>query len=149
MWFRSGRKSKRASRRVPPSFIGAGLKIEGDLSSAGAVDVAGSVTGNVTVETLTLYAGGALSGTARAETATVNGALSGRLAAADVTLGSAAHVTADITYVSLRIEAGAVFVGQSRRVESLDALPADLTRLPPPAASEPRVLDHARGPKLA
>jgi len=144
--FRSKPKTKAP---VPPSFIGAGLKIEGDVISEGQVDVAGIVNGNVTVSKLTLFEGGSLSGNTKAETAVINGALSGRLAAADVALGSGAKVTADITYVSLKVEAGAVFVGQSRRVESLDAIPADLTRLPPPTPTEPRVLDHARATKLA
>lgn len=122
------------SRRLAPSFIGAGLKIEGDVSSEGAVDIAGSVKGNFSAQELTLCPEGVLEGAAKAERATINGALKGRLSASDVVLGSMAKVAADITYVSLRIDAGAEFVGQSRRVESLEPIPLDHSLVPLPLA---------------
>jgi len=141
MLFRSKQPNER-KRQIAPSFIAAGVKIDGDLSSEGAVDLAGTVDGNVTASKLTLCAGAAVNGTARAETAVIDGTLNGRLAAAQVSIGKAAKVTADLTYVSLRIDEGAVFVGQSRRVESLDAIPADLRQLPAPVTAEKRILDH-------
>lgn len=138
MWFRSARKSDRAKRRASPTVIGSGFTFEGDLKSDGELHIAGTVTGNVTARSLTLYKGSTVSGTAKAEKAIINGTLSGRLAAAEVVLGSKGQVMADITYVSLRIETGAVFVGQTRRVESLDAIPAELMKLPPPVITEAR-----------
>src|SRR5579885_1515272 len=131
MVFGSKDKSETVRRRVPPSFVGGGARIEGDVNSEGQVDIAGSVTGNVTAGKLTVFEGATIKGTVRAETAVVNGTLNGRLTAKEIALGSASNVTADLVYVSLRIDAGAVFVGQTRRVESLDAVPPDL-KLPPP-----------------
>lgn len=123
------------ARKVPPSFIGAGLKIDGDINSEGDVDIAGIVNGNVTARKITVFSGGILKGAAIVATAVINGALDGRLTAEDVSLGSKAHVAADVTYVSLRMEAGAVLIGESRRVESLDKIPANLKSLPAPKAS--------------
>jgi cytoskeletal protein CcmA (bactofilin family) len=129
------------ARPVPPSFLGAGLKVEGDIHSEGDVDIAGTVTGNVTARKMTVFEGGAVNGIAKAETAVVNGVLDGKLTAADVALGSTSRVAADVTYVSLRMEAGAVFIGQSRRVDSLDGLPADMKSLPAPkAAAAPKAV---------
>lgn len=141
MWFTSKGKKDR-SKTVAPSFIAAGVKIDGDISSEGDIDLAGTVEGNVTAARLVVCGDAALNGTARARTAVINGSLNGRLAAAEVALGSAAKVGADITYVSLRIDEGAVFVGQSRRVENIDAIPADLRQLPAPVSPEKRVFDH-------
>jgi cytoskeletal protein CcmA (bactofilin family) len=144
MLFKSKEKTERKRRHVPPSFIAAGVKIDGDLTSEGDIDLAGTVEGNVTAAKLTVCAGAAVNGTARAETAIINGTLNGKLAAAEVAFGKAAKVGADVTYVSLRIDEGAVFVGQSRRVESLEALPLDLRQLPAPLAGpvEKRVFDQ-------
>ena len=141
--FRSAR-----AQSVPPSFIGTGLRIEGDIKSEGDVDIAGVVNGNVTARKITVFAGAALNGVTKVETAVINGALDGHLTAADVSLGSKAHVAADITYVSLQMEAGAVFVGQSRRVESLDTIPADQKSLPAPKAPAAESAAHAKSSLL-
>jgi cytoskeletal protein CcmA (bactofilin family) len=142
MWFKSATSSQSVStisaapgKRSVPSILSAGARIQGDIVSDGEVHILGSVAGNVTANKLTLGEGGSLSGTVETETATINGVLTGRLAAVNVVLGSNARVTADIIYVSMRIEPGAVFEGYSRRVESIETISGDAVQLPPPPQS--------------
>ncbi len=147
MWFRSTANSPGAStgqtgKRGVPSILSAGARIQGDIVSDGEVHIIGSVAGNVTAHKLTLGEGGSLSGTVETETAIINGVLTGRLAAVNVVLGTSARVTADIIYVSMRIEPGAVFEGYSRRVESIESFSADGMKLSPPQRQQ---LEKMRG----
>lgn len=125
MWFKStaSNDSGSAHRRLAPSILSEGFRIEGDIACTGEIHISGSVSGNLTASKLTIGETGSVNGTVESETAIINGALSGRLVAVNVVLGRASHVTADIVYCSMRIEPGAVFEGYSRRVER-DELPS-------------------------
>jgi cytoskeletal protein CcmA (bactofilin family) len=119
MWFKSTPNNgpSSAQRRLVPSILSEGFRVEGDIACNGEIHIAGSVSGNLTASKLTIGESGSVNGTVESETAIINGALSGRLVAVNVVLGRASHVTADIVYCSMRIEPGAVFEGYSRRVE--------------------------------
>ena len=126
MWFKSAANNGPSSaqqRRLVPSILSEGFRVEGDIACSGEIHIAGSVSGNLTASKLTIGESGSVNGTVESETAIINGALSGRLVAVNVVLGRASHVTADIVYCSMRIEPGAVFEGYSRRVER-DELPS-------------------------
>jgi len=125
MWFKStpNNAASNAQRRLVPSILSEGFRVEGDIACSGEIHIAGSVSGNLTAGKLTIGESGSVNGTVESETAIINGALSGRLVAVNVVLGRASHVTADIVYCSMRIEPGAVFEGYSRRVER-DELPS-------------------------
>lgn len=151
MWFKSTANSPSASnsqagKRGVPSILSAGARVQGDIVSDGEVHIIGSVAGNVTAHKLTLGEGGNLSGTVETETAIINGVLTGRLAAVNVVLGTSARVTADIIYVSMRIEPGAVFEGYSRRVESIETVSGDAVQLPPPQTPSVRHIEHPVDP---
>jgi len=119
-------------RRGVPSILAAGMKIEGDIVSDGEIHILGQHSGNIVARKVTLGEGGSITGTVEAETAIINGTLSGRLSAQAVTLGRAAAVTADIVYVSMRVEPGASYEGYSRRVESIETFSAEQMQLSPP-----------------
>lgn len=121
MWFKSAANSGASGqRRLAPSILSEGFRVEGDIVCTGEVHIGGTLAGNLTAGKITIGETGTVNGTVEAETAVINGALSGRLVAVDVVLGRASHVTADIVYCSMRIEPGAVFEGYSRRVERED-----------------------------
>jgi len=122
MWFRSAANNGggSGSRRLVPSILSEGFRVEGDIVCTGEVHIGGTLSGNLTAGKITIGETGAVNGTIEAETAVINGSLSGRLVAVDVVLGRASHVTADIVYCSMRIEPGAVFEGYSRRVDRSD-----------------------------
>jgi len=133
MWFKSTANSggtTAGQRRVAPSILSEGFRVEGDITCTGEVHIGGTLSGNLTANKITIGETGSVNGTIEAETAVINGALSGRLVAVDVVLGRASHVTADIVYCSMRIEPGAVFEGYSRRVERNDVGNSDGKMLP-------------------
>jgi cytoskeletal protein CcmA (bactofilin family) len=131
MWFRSTASNGGGAgqRRLAPSILSEGFRVEGDIACTGEVHIGGTLSGNLTAGKITIGETGSVNGTVEAETAVINGSLSGRLVAVDVVLGRASHVTADIVYCSMRIEPGAVFEGYSRRVERGDVPSGDTKQL--------------------
>lgn len=122
MWFKSaatnsGSTNVNGPRRTVPSILSDGFRIDGDIACAGEVHIAGTLMGNIVAGKITLTETGTINGSVEAETAIINGALTGRLVAVNVILGRSAQVRADVVYCSMRIEPGAVFEGYSRRVE--------------------------------
>lgn len=97
------------------SVLSADLKITGDITSSGAVDVMGEVDGTITAHTLIIGAEGRVNGDVSAQTVEVKGRLEGRVASHDFTLRAAAQVTADIGYTTLVIESGAQIEGRFNR----------------------------------
>ena len=140
MWFGRARNnaamnnssSNHSGRRGVPSILAAGFKVEGDIVSDGEVHVLGQHSGNIVARALTLGEGGVITGSVEAESAIINGTLSGRLSATSVVLGKHAAVTADIVYVSMRVEPGASYEGYSRRVDAIETFAAEQMQLSPP-----------------
>lgn len=121
-------RSSKPGQAAVLSFLSSDLKIEGDIVSEGDLHISGSVTGDVVARRLTLDEGASITGSVKADVAVIGGNLAGRLTATLVTLGRTAQIAADVTHVSLVIEEGAVFQGQSRRVETIEALADDKLR---------------------
>jgi len=136
------RQNSNSRSRGVPSILSDGFKSEGDIISDGEVHILGTHSGNLVVHKLTLGEGGSITGTVEAESALINGNLSGRLTAVSVALGPTASVTADIVYVSMKMEPGAVYEGYSRRVESIESFSADGMKLSPPQRQQ---LEKMRG----
>lgn len=141
MWFGRAHNKPSASgtfsagdghRRGVPSILAAGFKVEGDIVSDGEVHILGQHSGNIVARKVTLGEGGTITGTIEAESAVINGTLSGRLSAVAVVLGRCASVTADIVYVTMRVEPGASYEGYSRRVEAIETFSAEQMQLSPP-----------------
>jgi cytoskeletal protein CcmA (bactofilin family) len=97
------------------SLLASDLRIVGEITSAGAIEVLGEVEGNLTARSLVIGAEGRLSGSVSAETVEVKGKLDGRVSTEDFTLRSAAQVQADVTYKTLMIESGAQIDGRFQK----------------------------------
>lgn len=94
------------------SILAADLKITGEITSSGVVEVYGEVDGNVTAETLTIGAEGRVSGSVKANAVEVKGNVDGKIASNSFTMRASAQVGADVTYSSLVIESGARIEGR-------------------------------------
>ncbi|MHA1600847.1 MAG: bactofilin family protein [Alphaproteobacteria bacterium] len=107
------------SKRVGgiPSIISPDLKVEGNLTCSGDIQVDGFVEGDVTSRGLTVGDGATVRGAVVAETIRVYGSVSGTITANSVILASTAKVDGDITHGSLSMEAGASLAGQIKRLE--------------------------------
>ncbi len=93
------------------SVLANDLKIVGEVTSAGSIEILGEVDGNLTAHGLIVGSEGRVSGTVRAETVEVRGRLDGKISTEGLTLRAAAHVAADITYSTVVIENGATIEG--------------------------------------
>lgn len=94
------------------SHLAADLKIKGNLSSGGTIEVMGEVDGDIDARTLVIGSGGKVSGKVRAETIEVRGELTGSASCYVLTLRSSAVVTVQVSYDTLVIESGAVVEGK-------------------------------------
>lgn len=120
-----------------PSIISPDLKVEGNLTCGGDIQVDGVVEGDVTSRGLTVGDGATVRGAVVAETVRVYGAVAGTITANSVVLASTAKVDGDITHGSLSMEAGASLAGQIKRLErpigggSATSLAGNDTPVPP------------------
>ena len=101
------------------SYIGETMQLEGDLRSAGSIDVAGLVNGNIFVSEMTISETGSVRGVIEAATIEVNGHVQGKLSADVVIVGKSAVVKGDIFFKNtLRTEEGADIDGYIKRASS-------------------------------
>lgn len=100
------------------SVLASDLRITGDLVSEGAVEIMGEVDGSVSAESLVLCHEGSVKGSIKAETVDLRGRMEGKIGSGSLTLRSAAHVTADVTYATLSIESGATVEGSFARAKT-------------------------------
>ncbi|MBZ4691348.1 MAG: polymer-forming cytoskeletal protein [Cereibacter changlensis] len=103
---------QRNGSNASKSTLGADLKIVGDITSAGSIEVMGEVEGTITARGLTVGPDGKATGTVSAETVEVRGQLNGRLSCANLIVRAAAQMTTDVTYRTVVIENGATVDGR-------------------------------------
>jgi cytoskeletal protein CcmA (bactofilin family) len=101
-----------------PSIISADLKIVGNMTSSGDIQVDGTVEGDISSRTLTVGEEAHIDGSIVAESVRVCGHVSGEVKATAVILAKTGRVQGDIAHQTLSIEAGAFIEGNIRRLES-------------------------------
>ena len=100
------------------TVIGDGLKIVGDVTAQGLIEVNGHIEGNLHCTALTVSPKAQIFGSVTAERVVVNGRVEGPIQGGDVVLKSHAHVVGDIRHQSLTIEKGAYFDGRATQAHS-------------------------------
>jgi cytoskeletal protein CcmA (bactofilin family) len=103
-----------ASKRTS-TVIAEGLRIIGNVSSDGAVQVNGQIDGNLNCTSITVSPKALINGGVKARSVVVNGKVDGPIVGQDVVLKSQAFVAGDIQSQTLFIERGAHFEGRSLR----------------------------------
>ncbi len=96
------------------SVLGADLKIVGEVTSTGQVEVLGEVEGTIQAQALIVGAEGKVNGDIAADVVEIKGKLDGKVHSENFTLRAAAQVTADVNYSTLVIESGAQIEGRFR-----------------------------------
>ena len=94
------------------TVLASDIRLSGDLSSTGTVEILGEVTGDVNAHTLIVGAEGQVKGSVSAEAVEVRGHLEGKVSCLAFTLRSSAIVSAEVNYDSLVIESGAQINGR-------------------------------------
>ena len=94
------------------SVLAQDLRITGEISSTGTIEVLGEIEGNLSARGLVVGLEGRMTGTVSAETVEVKGKLDGSVATHAFALRASAEVAADVTYTTLIIESGARIEGK-------------------------------------
>ncbi len=94
------------------SVLGADLKITGEISSTGSVEILGEIEGNITANGLIVGQEGRIKGSINAHTVEVKGKFDGKVTCESFTLRASSEVKADVTTTSLVIESGARIEGR-------------------------------------
>ena len=99
------------------SHIGETLQLEGDLRSAGSLDVAGLINGNVFVTEMIVVETGSVRGAIEATNIEINGHIEGKISADVIIIGRSAVIKGDIFFKNtLKTEEGADIDGYIKRV---------------------------------
>ncbi|MEY4982254.1 MAG: hypothetical protein RIR62_520 [Pseudomonadota bacterium] len=97
------------------SILSSDLKITGDITSSGAVEVQGEVDGTIAARNLTIGTEGSVKGDIATETVEVKGKIEGRVKTQDFALRSTAEAKSDVTYSTITIDSGARIEGRFSR----------------------------------
>ena len=101
------------------SHVGETMQIEGDLRSAGAVDIAGLVNGGIYVSDIIVAETGSVRGSIESASVEINGHVEGKISADVIIIGKNAVIKGDIFFKStLKTEEGADIDGYIKRASN-------------------------------
>ena len=101
------------------SHVGETLQLEGDIRTAGAIDVAGLINGNVFVSEMIVTETGSIRGAIEATSIEINGHIEGKILADVIIIGKTAVIKGDIFFKNtLKTEEGADIDGYIKRTSN-------------------------------
>ena len=101
------------------SHVGETLQLEGDIRTAGAIDVAGLINGNVFVSEMVVTETGSIRGAIEASRIEINGHIEGKISADVIIIGKTAVIKGDIFFKNtLKTEEGADIDGYIKRTSN-------------------------------
>ena len=101
------------------SHVGETMQVEGDLRSAGSIDVAGLVNGGIFVSDIIVAETGSVRGSIESVNIEINGHVEGKISADVVIIGKNAVIKGDIFFKNtLRTEEGADIDGYIKRASN-------------------------------
>ena len=118
MFSKDKKAGGRKARSSPPTIISPDVRVDGNITSNGEIQVDGIVEGDVKGVKLCIGHSGAVNGSVTAETTLVRGRVNGEITSKAVTLTASARVSGDILHETLTVEAGARLEGHCRRMDS-------------------------------
>jgi cytoskeletal protein CcmA (bactofilin family) len=127
---------RKRSEDTTPSLISAGLSVLGDMVSEGAIQIDGTVEGDIKCPDLTVGNDATVRGSINVDIARISGSVTGRIQARQVELSKSAQVQGDIIHEMLSIEAGAFVDGNFKRMDTTTHLSEVKTEQPKKIAAE-------------
>ena len=101
------------------SHVGETMQVEGDLRSAGSLDVAGLVNGSIFVSDIIITESGSVRGSIESTNVEINGHVEGKISADIVIIGKNAVIKGDIFFKNtLKTEEGADIDGYIKRTNN-------------------------------
>ena len=95
-----------------PTIIAENSALKGDVLSAGALHVDGTIDGDVNCDELIIGVKGAVNGAVEAQNIYLYGSLNGEVHADSLFIAQTAHLVGDISHNSIAIEPGAYIEGR-------------------------------------
>lgn len=128
-----------------PSIISADMALRGNITSAGEVQLDGSLDGDIKASTLIVGERATVKGEIICEIVTIRGRVEGGIRAKQVALAATAHIVGDILHSSLSVESGAHFEGNCRHSDDplSDAAATDFRKSRPTGGPAPRPIASA------
>lgn len=121
-------KSKLSSNKLPvsasgssevPSIFAAGLKLVGNLTSCGGIEIEGEIEGNVNCAEVTVRRDGSVKGDVIADSVHVDGEIHGLVKGRNIYISETGRVTGVVMYENLSIKDGAYIDGQCKSSDRL------------------------------
>lgn len=119
-----------------PSTISSDLKVVGNVSTTGDMQVDGTIEGDIRAHLLTVGEGATISGEIVADDIVIHGHIRGRVRGLKVRLTATAKVEGDIIHKTIAIESGAHFEGSVQRRDDPLAEAKTAIAAPRPQKSE-------------
>lgn len=103
---------ERSDSNSTPSIIGSDVTIVGNITTAGELQLDGSIDGDLVCGSLVMGEESKSSGTIKSDAVVIRGAVKGEVRARSVRLESTAIIEGDIYHETLAVESGARLTGQ-------------------------------------
>jgi cytoskeletal protein CcmA (bactofilin family) len=97
-----------------PSIVSADMRVVGDISSQGEVQIDGTVEGDVRAKSVLIGESADIKGEVLADLVQIHGHVNGLIKSRSVHLARTAHVVGDILHESMSIENGAFLEGHCK-----------------------------------
>jgi cytoskeletal protein CcmA (bactofilin family) len=104
--------------RTTPTIIAKDLKIEGEITSLGIIEIEGNIKGTLRGNSVILREDCFVEGTIIAEILSIRGKFEGVIKAKNISMSSKAEVVGTIEYGSLAVEDGASVDGQFKKIQN-------------------------------
>lgn len=111
-------QATKATKSSAPSIISADLRLVGDLSSDGEIQIDGTIEGDIRAKVLLVGETAKIKGEVVCETVHVHGSINGQIKAATVYLAKTANVIGDVIHDNLTIETGAYLEGHCKHLSA-------------------------------
>jgi cytoskeletal protein CcmA (bactofilin family) len=98
-----------------PTIISRDLKIQGEIFSAGVIEIEGNITGTLNGNSIILREEGSINGAVFAENFSIRGKFEGTIKAKNISIASKARVNGEIEYDILSVEDGACIDGHFKK----------------------------------
>lgn len=104
------------SFKSTPTIMSRDLRIEGEVSSFGILEIEGSVKGTINGNTVILRENGFVEGTITAESLSIRGTFEGTIKAKNLNISSKAKLLGNVEYDNISVEDGACIDGQFKKI---------------------------------
>ena len=108
------------SKKQTPSLISADVTIEGEIKSTGMIQFDGTITGQISVNHLTVGECGTINGSIKADEIIIKGKVTGSVHANKVVLEKSAKVEGDIFHQTISIATGASVAGTIKQLSEAE-----------------------------